>query len=173
MPIESSSTRIDAARLATLAGQLLDASPLCAIASTSPDHRPHINTAYFAWSRSLEIVWLSDPDASHSRNVRAAADVAIAVHDSRQTWGGADRGIQLFGPAEEVDEAAGATALYARRFDGFRHAELGGYRFYRCTTRTVKLLAEDDLGAGTFVTARVVDDGRLEWERTEIYNAEG
>jgi hypothetical protein len=173
MPIQSSSTRIDATRLAALAGQLLDASPLCAIASTSPDGRPHINTAYFAWSRSLEIIWLSDPDAWHSRNVRAGADVAIAVHDSRQTWGGSDRGIQLFGPAEELDEVGRAAALYARRFDGFIQAELGGYHFYQCTTRTVKLFAEGDLGAGTFVTARVVDDGRLEWERTEIYRPEG
>lgn len=173
MPIESSSLRIEDARLATLAGRLLDASPLCAIASTSPDGRPHINTAYFAWSRLLEIVWLSDPGARHSRNVRATADVAIAVYDSRQTWGGADRGIQLFGPAEELEEAAAAAGLYARRFDGFSQTELGAYRLYRCATRTVKLFAEDDLGAGTFVTARVADAGRLEWNRTEIYHAEG
>src|SRR5205085_1336146 len=77
MPIERSTRRIGAARIASMARRLLDASPLCAIATLSAGGRAHVNTAYFAWSPEFELVWLSDPRAQHSRNVRAGGGVAI------------------------------------------------------------------------------------------------
>jgi uncharacterized protein YhbP (UPF0306 family) len=57
---------------------------LCAIATVSPGNRAHVNTAYFAWSREFELVWLSEPAARHSRNLRANSTAAIAVYDSSQ-----------------------------------------------------------------------------------------
>jgi hypothetical protein len=41
----------------------------------------------------------------------------------------------------------------------------GGYRFFQAR---VKVFDEGVLGAGTFVTAGVVDAGGVRWERTEI-----
>src|SRR6266508_345439 len=117
MPIQRARERIPSARLASLARRLLNASTLCAISTVSPAGRAHINTAYFAWSPAFDIVWWSAPQARHSRNVRRHPSVAIAVYDSRQKWGGSDRGIQLFGTAREVRGRAAREAerLYERR----------------------------------------------------------
>ena len=169
MAIERSKRPIAPARMARTARSLLDASPLCAIASVDARGGAYVNTAYFAWSPGFELVWLSDPRARHSRNIRANGSVAIAVYDSRQTWGRPDRGIQLFGSAREVEDDA-AEALYGARFPRYRSGELGAYRFYRFRPRRLKLFDERGLGAGRFVTARVTRDG-LVWERTEIYRA--
>jgi uncharacterized protein YhbP (UPF0306 family) len=103
MAIERSKRRVAAARLATSARSLLDASDLCAIASVTPNGRAYVNTAYFAWNPEFELIWMSEPSAKHSRNIRANDTVAIAVYDPSQTWGKPDRGVQLFGSARQVD----------------------------------------------------------------------
>jgi uncharacterized protein YhbP (UPF0306 family) len=173
MAIEQSKRRIAASRIATTARRLLDASNLCAMATVAPDGRAHVNTAYFAWSLQFELVWISDPRAKHSRNIRASDTVAIAVYDSSQTWGRPDRGIQLFGSARQVEraDAEDAEAIYAKRFADYRETDFGAYRFYLFRPRRLKLFDEGELGAGTFVTARAGGAGRLAWERTEVYRS--
>ena len=171
MPVQRVRERIGAARLTAVAGRLLNASTLCAISTVSAGGRPHINTAYFAWSPGLEVVWWSAPEARHSRNIRRQPSVAIAVYDSTQKWGGSDRGIQLFGTAQEVTGRAARDAerLYGARFKAYSGDETHAYRFYRFRPRTVKLFHERELDGATFVTAKVSRDGRLVWERTETY----
>jgi len=167
MAIRRSKRPVGTARLRTLAAGLLDASTLCAIATVSPSGRAYINTAYFAWSADFDLVWLSEPSSGHSRNLRTNASAAIAVFDSTQQWGKPDRGIQLFGSAREAAGAAEST--YAGRFPDYHGLELGAYRFYRFRPRRLKLFDEHELGSGVFVTARV-SNGRLAWERTEVYD---
>ena len=149
------------------ARRLLDASTLCAIATVTPRGDAHVNTAYFAWTPGWRLVWLSDPGASHSRNIRANGAAAVAVYDSNQSSGTADRGIQLHGSARQLggSEALDAESIYAERFS----VEPGSYRFFELRARRLKLFDEDALGPGTFVTAAVGRGGRLRWQRTEIY----
>jgi uncharacterized protein YhbP (UPF0306 family) len=173
MGITRSKRPIAAARLVAFARSLLDESTLCAIATVARGGRAYVNTAYFAWTPELELVWLSEPQATHSRNLRLNDSVAVAVCDSRQRWGSPDRGIQLFGSARQAggaDVEAAATA-YAARFPKYRTTELGAYSFYVFRPRRLKLFDERELGAGTFVTARVERAGRLVWEKTEIYRS--
>jgi uncharacterized protein YhbP (UPF0306 family) len=171
VPIEQSRRPLAVARIRAEARRLLDASTLCAIATVSPGNRAHVNTAYFAWSREFELVWLSQPAARHSRNLRANPAAAIAVYDSSQSWEKPDRGIQLFGSAREVAAPAARPAerVYARRFPESAQADLSPYRFYRFRPSRMKLFDEAALGAGVFVTATVRSGGRIAWERTEIY----
>jgi uncharacterized protein YhbP (UPF0306 family) len=159
--------RVAAARIAELARELLDASTLCAIATVSPDGKAYVNTAYIAWGPELDVVWISDPGARHSRNVRANGSVAIAAYDSTQTWGMSDRGIQLFGSAHEGDGEA--KAIYARRFPEYVADDFASYRPYRFRPRRIKLFDERALGPAVFVSARVGARGRVVWERTERY----
>jgi len=161
--------RVGQARIRAIAEALLDASTLCAIATVTPGGEAYVNTAYFAWAPGLRIVWLSEPRARHSRNLRASASAAVAVYDSSQTWGQPDRGIQLFGSAREAGADAGA--VYGGRFPEF--AELTAYRLYELVPRRVKLFDELALGAATFVTARVAREGKVTWERTEVYDSRG
>jgi uncharacterized protein YhbP (UPF0306 family) len=164
--------RVGASRLAALAADLLDASELCAIATVDPRGGAHVNTAYFAWDSAFDLVWLSEPGARHSQNLAADGAAAVAVYDSAQTWGGSDRGVQLFGRAAAVDgdEADAARRLYAARFPRAADAALGGYRPYRFRPDRLKLFDEDALGGGTFVTARLDAGRRPVWEETEVYD---
>ncbi len=159
--------------MATVARRLLEASPLCALSTVSPRGVAHVNTAYFGWESDFRLVWLSDPRARHSRNIRAGASVAVAVFDSHQTWGEPDRGIQLFGTAGLASGkvAQDAGRIYAARFPSFVAEEYGSYRLYVFRPRRMKLFDEAALGVGVFVTASVGAGGRLTWIRTEIYRA--
>jgi hypothetical protein len=163
---------MDGPRLIALTRDLLNASTLCAIATVSADSRAHINTAYFAWSDRLEIIWLSDPGAEHSRNLARNGSAALSVYDSHQTWGRSDRGMQLFGtaralPAQSAD-AEHAGEVYASRFDGFSPPSFAGYRLYLFRPTGVKLFDEQALGAGVFVMASVDRDGQMQWLHTEV-----
>jgi len=149
---------------------LLDASPLCAIATAAPRTTAHIHTAYFVWTRDFEIFWLSDPAAQHSRNIRARPSTAITVFDSHQVWGQHDRGIQLFGSTRQLPatQIAHAESLYAARFQGYATPDLQAYRFYRFRTERLKVFDEAVFGAAVFVTASIHSGRRLIWERTDI-----
>jgi uncharacterized protein YhbP (UPF0306 family) len=172
--IERSRRPIAAARIARSARLLLDASTLCAIATVAPRGRAYISTAYFAWTPELHVVWLSEPRARHSRNIRANPAVAVAVYDSTQTWGRPDRGIQLFGTAREVEPSAAGVfeASYARRFSEYSSLGARAYRFYVLSPLRLKLFDEQEFGEGVFVTARVSRDGRTRWERTDVYRSD-
>jgi Pyridoxamine 5'-phosphate oxidase len=157
-------------RLERAARSLLEASTLCALSTVSGRGAPQVNTAYFAVTADLSLIWLSDPGSAHSGNVRRSRQAAAAVYDSHQRWGGPDRGIQLFGLAEELvgGAAAGeAATVYAARFPAAGAAALGRYRYYRLRPRRVKLFDEAGFGSGVFVTATVRRGGRLVWQRTE------
>jgi uncharacterized protein YhbP (UPF0306 family) len=171
VPIRERKRAVAVSRVADTARALLDTTTLCAIATVSARHGAHVNTAYFAWSPAFEIVWLSDPAAEHSRNLRGNSSTAVAVYDSRQVWDRPDRGIQLFGSAARVSGRAANEAkdLYTERFPEAEKADLDAYAFYRFRPRRLKLFDEPAFGAGVFVTAAVGRGGRLMWKRTEVY----
>jgi uncharacterized protein YhbP (UPF0306 family) len=173
VPIREVKRAVAARRLVDAARALLEASTLCAIATVSRRDRAHVNTAYFAWTPEFEIIWLSDPAAQHSTNVRRNSSAAVAVYDSRQVWGNPDRGIQLFGTAAPVRSGAAraAVAIYTQRFPEATNSDLNGYDVYRLRPRRLKLFDEPRFGAGVFITAAVGSGGRLTWKRTEVYEA--
>jgi uncharacterized protein YhbP (UPF0306 family) len=158
-------TRLTAARVRRTMSRILKKNALCAIATVAPNGRAHVNTAYFAYSQALELYFLSHPNSRHCRNLQAHSSMAIAVFDSRQTWGALDRGLQLFGTCREARgvTARAAERIYARRFKPFASwkAELDAenaewdYRFYRFVTRRVKVFDEREFGGAVFVTADV------------------
>jgi uncharacterized protein YhbP (UPF0306 family) len=147
----------------------MNASPLCSLATVWPGGRPHINHMYFAWRGAFEVVWISDLDSRHSRNLAANPAAAITIYDSHQTWGRPDRGIQLFGTAGVVTGGAAeqAARAYSARFP-YEPVGADSYPFYRFRPREVKLFYERILGAGTLVSAKVTRVG-LAWARTEVF----
>jgi uncharacterized protein YhbP (UPF0306 family) len=171
MAIKRSNKAVSARHIATLLRDLLEASTLCAIATVTPRGGAHINTAYFAWTRDFRLVWLSDPVAAHSINLRRNRSAAIAVFDSHQTLGQPDRGLQVFGSAGEVSGSGveEIEGVYRARFPSATSALLTRYRFYVLRPRRIKIFDEHQLGAGVFVTASVKTAGEVAWQRTEIY----
>ena len=164
---------ISGKRLARVAKRLLDAAPLCALATVSAGGQAYINTMYFARGDPWDIIWISAPDSQHSRNLRTSATAAIAVFDSHQRWGGADRGVQVFGRARQLSGtlARAAFKAYGDRFED-DEAILRRFVAYRLRPTRLKLFDEREFGGGTFVSARVGRDGSLSWDRTEQYQDE-
>jgi uncharacterized protein YhbP (UPF0306 family) len=147
----------------------MNAAPLCALSTVLPGGRAHINHMYFAWSDRYEVIWISDPDSIHSRNLTRTSSAAVTIFDSHQTWGRPDRGIQLFGTAAVTTGKATleARSIYGRRFRDY-DADADDLPPYRFRPRSVKLFDERSLAGGTLVTARVTPDG-LVWSKTEVW----
>ncbi|HEV8251207.1 MAG TPA: pyridoxamine 5'-phosphate oxidase family protein [Gaiellaceae bacterium] len=171
MVIKRTTQHVSQRKIATLLRSLLDASTLCAIATVTRGGSAHINTAYFAWTPDFRVIWLSAPGAGHSRNLRENPTAAIAVFDSNQVWGKADRGVQMFGSAKEVSGAdlRDSERIYRKRFPKTGESDLLPYRFYVLRPRRVKLFDERELGPGVFVTASVRSGGRVAWQRRDVY----
>jgi uncharacterized protein YhbP (UPF0306 family) len=135
------------------------------MASITADNKAHINTAYFTYSPELKLYFLSHPNALHCQNVLRNSSMAIAIFPSNQTWGGSDRGLQLFGNCRQATgrEAKQAEKLYSQRFASYTawKANLAAetasreYCFYRFVTTHMKLFDEQEFGGGRFVLAKV------------------
>ena len=150
--------------------RILRDSALCSMSTVAPGTRAHINTAYFCYSPDLNFYFLSDPDSLHCKNLERNPSMAMMVMNSSQTWGGSDRGIQLFGTchrvggpaAKEAERQYGsrfpAYATWLRRADraGRRNADLlRSYAFYRFVPTRIKILDEAEFGGAAFVIAGV------------------
>ncbi len=145
--------------------RLLSENLLCSMASVTADGCAHINTAYFCYSPELEIYFLSHQKALHCKNILSNPSMAMAVFSSNQSWGSSDSGLQLFGTCKKAigREAIKADQLYGKRFAEYNawKADLASdslgqeYRFYRFVTAELKVFDEKELGAGTFVLAKV------------------
>ena len=166
MTVERTSRRFSAEVLERVARRLMNASPLCSLATVSPRGRAHINHMYFAWNDRLDVFWISDPDSIHSRNLARNRSAAVTIYASSQVWGKPDRGIQLFGTAGVVRGREGA-AVYGRRFRDF-DADSNDLPYYRFRPQSVKLFDERSLAPGTLVTARTTTRG-LVWTKTEVW----
>ena len=166
MTVERRARRFSSERLERVARRLMNASPLCSLATVTPGGRAHINHVYFAWNDAFEVFWISDPGSVHSRNLIRNRSAAVTIYASNQVWGRPDRGIQLFGTAG-VTKAAEAARAYGRRFRDF-DPEANELPYYRFRPRNLKLFDERALAAGTLVTARVTRGG-LSWLKTEVW----
>src|SRR5437588_980364 len=169
MTVERRARRFSSERLERVARRLVNASPLCSLSTVSPGGRAHINHMYFAWNDRFDVIWISDPESRHSRNLVRNPSAAVTIYDSHQVWGRPDRGIQLFGTAGVTSGRAADAAhrVYGRRFRDY-DPEAEGLPAYRFKARTVKLFDERTLAPITLVTARVTRDG-LVWAKTEVW----
>lgn len=150
--------------------RILGENVLCSMSTIGSRNRPHINTAYFCYSPSMEIFFVSDADSVHCRNLDRSPSMAMAVFRSTQTWGGSDRGLQLFGTCHPAAGplARRAAGIYGKRFPRYARMvastsgaekraadQLRSYTFYRFVPRTVKILDEREFGGAMFVVVSV------------------
>ena len=176
--------------------RILRDSALCSMSTVAPGNRAHINTAYFCYSPDLNFYFLSDPDSLHCKNLERNPSMAMMVMNSSQTWGGGDRGIQLFGACHRVRGPAAKEAerRYGSRFPGYatwlRRTDRAGrrgadllrsYAFYRFVPTRIKILDEAEFGGAAFVIAGVTrrhPNGRtpaaiVTWLATEELRPQG
>ena len=145
--------------------RILGRNVLCSIATVTPRHRPHINTAYFSYSSELVLYFLSHPDAQHCRNLARHPSVGVTIFSSAQPWGTPGQGVQLFGICRRARgfHVRQAERLYAKRFPAHeswrtsadRDRTGSEYRFFRLVVNSLKLLDERAIGDAVFTHAAV------------------
>ncbi len=163
--IRAKPPHVGAAAVLNIVYRILRDTRLCSLATVTPALRPHINVAYFCYSKRLVLYFLSHPNAQHCRNIRDHPSVSVTVCSPNQPWGAPSVGIQLFGTCRRVTglEEREAERLYAKRFPAYRRWKSGEsmgpaereYAFYGLTVNSLKLLDEKVIGDALFVHASI------------------
>jgi hypothetical protein len=68
---------------ADIARAIIDTNLYLTLATADASGRPWPTPVYFAPAGYRELVWVSSPEARHSRNIAARAEVGVVVFDSR------------------------------------------------------------------------------------------
>jgi len=66
---------------------IIDANSYMTLATADQHGRPWVSPVWFATDDYVELVWVSSPEARHSRNLAVRPEVAIVIFDSRQPPG--------------------------------------------------------------------------------------
>ncbi len=70
-------------QLADIARAIIDANRYMTIGSADENGLPWVSPVWFAPVERREFLWVSDPDATHSRNIAARPQVSIVIFDSQ------------------------------------------------------------------------------------------
>ena len=145
---------------------ILAKTDLCSIATIKGKSQSYIHTAYFAYSKRLELFFLSGPQTQHCLNLKTNSSVAVAVYDSRQTWNRAKKGLQLWGSCAVAKgrKKTEAAYRYGKRFNAYRKwiASLSTEerseftsQFYVIKVKSMKIFDEAVFGEDAFVSLRL------------------
>ena len=66
---------------------VIDKGVFMTLATADAEGVPWASPVWFAPDGYSELLWVSDPNARHSRNIAARPQIAIVIYDSRQTPG--------------------------------------------------------------------------------------
>jgi pyridoxine/pyridoxamine 5'-phosphate oxidase len=108
--------------LATLAREVIDSNQYMTLATADADGRPWASPVWFAHESYARFLWVSKPEARHSRNLATRPQAGIVIFDSTVRMGGA-RAVYLEAAVEllEEHEAGRDIDVFSRRSE-----ELGG-----------------------------------------------
>jgi nitroimidazol reductase NimA-like FMN-containing flavoprotein (pyridoxamine 5'-phosphate oxidase superfamily) len=101
---------------AELARRLVESNSYLTLATADADGRPWASPVWYAAASHTELLWVSSPDARHSRNLRERPEVAIVIFDSRAELGEA-QAVYMAGSAEELTggELERSIEVFSRR----------------------------------------------------------
>lgn len=135
------------------ARQIIDASRYLTLATADGGGRPWACPVWFAHDADAAFLWVSRPDARHSRNIAARPEIGFVVFDSTVVPG-APRALYVDAVADEVgaDEVEPAIATYSARSEAqdirpWRVADVVGsarHRLYRARASSYSLLSGGD-----------------------------
>jgi hypothetical protein len=139
--------------LAAQVREIVDANLYMTLATADDTGRPWVSPVYFAHVGYRELLWVSRPDRTHSRNLAAREDVSLAIFDSTVPIG-TGRAVYMTATAREAadDEVAGYVDVFSRRSvshggGAFTPAEVlapAPLRLYRATATGQWILDAED-----------------------------
>ena len=139
------------------------------MATLTPTGEGHIHTAYFCYSNSMDLFFISNPATNHGQNLAKNPCAAVAIASSSQPWDQPHCGLQLFGKCwvASVTETVKAFAIHAARFHAYgdyikslNPVDMKAlvYKFYVFRPSRITIFDEPEFGEETFITADVVRD---------------
>jgi hypothetical protein len=134
------------------AHRIVDGTMYMVLATADESGRPWASPVWFAHSRYEEFFWISSPQATHSRNIAARAQVGIVIFDS-QVPIGSGQGVYMKATAGEIpaDDLERGIGVFSRRsvatggpaFTASGVLEDAPYRLYRAVATEHSMLAKD------------------------------
>jgi len=136
-----------------MARSIIDANAYMTLATADGEGSPWVSPVWFAHRNYREFLWVSKPDARHSRNLSARSQLALVIFDSTVPPGGAEA-VYVEGIAEALtgpDLEQGIEA-YSRRSEAAGISPWGlqdvtppsPHRLYRATAGECFVLDAND-----------------------------
>jgi len=96
------------------ARRLVETNRYLTLATADADGRPWASPVWYAPLGDGDFLWVSDPEARHSRNIAARPEVAIVIFDSQVSPGSAEA-VYMIAAAEELpaDELEPSLGVFA------------------------------------------------------------
>jgi nitroimidazol reductase NimA-like FMN-containing flavoprotein (pyridoxamine 5'-phosphate oxidase superfamily) len=114
-------TMTDEPDLVATARAVVDQNRFMALGTADEGGAPWVSPVWYATADYREFLWVSDPDARHSRNIAARPQVSVVIFDSHAT--GTWTSVYMSALAEELQgrELDRGIELFSRRSieDGF------------------------------------------------------
>jgi nitroimidazol reductase NimA-like FMN-containing flavoprotein (pyridoxamine 5'-phosphate oxidase superfamily) len=140
-------------REAAVARKIIDKSRYMVVATADSSGQPWASPVYFASREYRDFFWVSEPEATHSVNLRDRREVGIVIFDSRVQIG-KGQGVYILGVARELPahETGEGIELFSERSAGHGGVEWtvedvsppARHRLYQATAEAVYVLDEHD-----------------------------
>ena len=88
-----------------VARAIIDVNLYMVLGTADAAGRPWVSPVYYAPARYREFVWLSSPDARHSRNIQTRPEVGVVIFDSTLPIS-TGQGVYMSALAQELDDTA-------------------------------------------------------------------
>ena len=123
------------------------------VSTADPSGQPWASPVYFAHRDYRDFFWISQPDATHSENLRERREVGIAIFDSSQPLGKGE-GVFVLGVARELPahETAEGIEIFSKRSVSHGGEEISAedvspparHRLYQATAEAIYVLDDHD-----------------------------
>jgi hypothetical protein len=135
------------------ARKIVDANLYMVIATADLSGQPWASPVYFAHRDYRDFFWMSQPDATHSVNLRDRREVGIVIFDSTVPID-TGQGVYIGGVARELPahETSEGVEIFSRRSVGHGGSEVtvedvsppARHRLYQATAEAIYVLDEHD-----------------------------
>jgi nitroimidazol reductase NimA-like FMN-containing flavoprotein (pyridoxamine 5'-phosphate oxidase superfamily) len=109
---------------------VIDSNSYMTLGTADESGLPWVTPVWFAHSGYREFLWVSSPEARHSRNLEARPDVSIVIFDSKVSPGDAEA-VYVSAKAEELsgDELESGIDVFSRKSEAdglpaYSHADV-------------------------------------------------
>ena len=115
-PVGKVSKATNGLELEEIARNIIDSNLYMTIGTADQDGVPWATPVYYASAKYNEFLWVSSPEATHSRNLVTRPDVGIVIFDSRVPIG-TGQGVYLSAVAEELtgEDILRGIEIFSRR----------------------------------------------------------